>query len=106
MKPKSHIRDNTRCQNLKDDPLERLQRSNGKQFSSYKNRQSFGKAVKRVIQSLLQDTDKHVTLVRHIAQELNVIPKTITQHQRQQHSLPIELQELIIKFYNRDDISY
>ncbi|CAF4860927.1 unnamed protein product, partial [Rotaria sp. Silwood2] len=81
-------------------------RSNGKQFSSYKNRQSFGKAVKHVIQSLPQDTDKRVTVVRHIAQELNVIPKTITQHQRQQRSLPIELQELIIKFYNRDDISY
>ncbi|CAF4982444.1 unnamed protein product, partial [Rotaria sp. Silwood1] len=80
--------------------------SNGKQFSSYRNRQSFGKAVKRVIQSLPQDTDKHVTLVRHIAQELNVIPKTITQHKRQQRSLPIELQELIIKFYNQDDISY
>ncbi|CAF4066752.1 unnamed protein product, partial [Rotaria sp. Silwood1] len=73
---------------------------------SYRNRQCFGKAVKRVIQSLPQDTDKHVTLVRHIAQELNVIPKTITQHKRQQRSLPIELQELIIKFYNQDDISY
>ncbi|CAF4272086.1 unnamed protein product, partial [Rotaria sordida] len=119
----SHIRDNTKGQNLKGDSLERLrirqkqaskqchdkrklERSNGKQFSSYKNRQSFGKAVKRVIQQSSQDTDKHVTLVRHIAQELNVIPKTITQHQRQQHSLPIELQELIIKFYNRYDISY
>ncbi|CAF4863373.1 unnamed protein product [Rotaria sp. Silwood1] len=80
--------------------------SNGKQFSSYRNRQSFGKAVKRVIQSLPQDTDKHVTLVRHIAQELNVIPKPITQHQCQQRLLQIELKELIIKFYNRDNISY
>ncbi|CAF4926070.1 unnamed protein product [Rotaria sp. Silwood1] len=77
MRQKSRIRDNTRHQNLKE-------RSNGKQFSSYRNRQCFGKAVKRVIQSLPQDTDKHVTLVRHIAQELNVIPKPITQHQCQQ----------------------
>ncbi|CAF5062416.1 unnamed protein product, partial [Rotaria sp. Silwood1] len=43
---------------------------------------------------------------RHIVQELNAIPKTDTQHQHQQRSLPIELQELIIKFYNQDDISY
>ncbi|CAF2729920.1 unnamed protein product [Rotaria sp. Silwood2] len=63
MRQKSRIRDNTRRQNLKNDSLERLQRSNGKQFSSSKNRQSFGKAVKRVIQSLPKDTDKHVTLL-------------------------------------------
>ncbi|CAF5167503.1 unnamed protein product [Rotaria sp. Silwood1] len=75
MRQKSRIRDNTRYQNLKGDSLERLQYSNGKQFSSYKNRQSFGKAVKRVIQSLPQDTHTRVTVVRHIAQELNVIPK-------------------------------
>ncbi|CAF3815518.1 unnamed protein product [Rotaria sp. Silwood1] len=123
MRQKSRIRDNTRHQNLKGDSLERLhirqkqaskqcrdkkklERSNGKQFSSYRNRQCFGKTVKRVIQSLPQDTDKHVTLIRHIAQELNVIPKTITQHQCQQRLLQIELKELIIKFYNQDNISY
>ncbi|CAF3368777.1 unnamed protein product [Rotaria sp. Silwood2] len=33
------------------------------------------KQLKGVIQSLPQDTDKRVTVVRHIAQELNVIPK-------------------------------
>ncbi|CAF2729956.1 unnamed protein product [Rotaria sp. Silwood2] len=64
------------------------------------------KQLKGVIQSSPQDTDKRVTVARHIAQELNVISKTITQHQRQQRLLPIELQELIIKFYNQDDISY
>jgi len=123
MKQKSRIRDNTRRQNLNGGSLKRLrvrqkqaskkyrdkkklERLNGKQSSSYKNRQSFGKAVKRVIQSLPKDTNKRVTVVQHIAQELNIIPKTISQHQRQQRSLPIELKELIIKFYNRDDISY
>ena len=100
MRQKSRIRDDTRRQNLNGDSLERLrirqrqasrkyrdkrklERLNGKQFSSYKNRQSFGKAVKRVTHSLLQDSNKRITVVRHIAQELNVIPKTITQHQRQ-----------------------
>ncbi|CAF1481031.1 unnamed protein product [Rotaria sordida] len=106
MRQKSLIRDNTRCQNLKGDSLERLRIRQQTSFKIISNRQSFGKAVKHVIQSLPQDTDKHFTLVRHIAQELNVIPKTITQHQRQQRPLPIELHELIIKFYNRDDISY
>ena len=123
MRQKSRIRDNTRRQNLNGDSLERLrirqrqaskkyrdkrklERLNGKKFSSYKNRQSFGKAVKRVTHSLPQDSNKRVTMVRHIAQELNIIPKTITQHQRQQRSLPIELKELVVKFYNRDDISY
>lgn len=75
-------------------------------MSSYKNRQSFGKAIKRVTHSLPQDADKRVIVVRHIAQELNIIPKTTSQHQRQQRSLSTELKELIIKFYNRDDISY
>ena len=45
-------------------------------------------------------------MVRHIAQQFNIIPKAITQHQRQRRSLPIELKELIVKFYHRDDISY
>ena len=93
MRQKSRIRDNTRPQNLNGDSLERLrirqrqaqkkrdkrklERLNGKQFSSYKNRQSFGKVVKRVTHSLPQDSNKRITVVRHIVQELNIIPKTI-----------------------------
>jgi hypothetical protein len=84
----------------------KLERLNNKQSSSYKCRQSFGKAIKRVTQSLPKDPSKRVDVIHHIAQVLNVIPKTTHQHKREQRSLPVELKQAVIKFYNRDDISY
>jgi hypothetical protein len=53
-----------------------------------------------------KNTDKRAHVVHHTAQELNIIPKPIVQHNREQRSLSIELKELVINFYNRDDISY
>ncbi|CAF4761226.1 unnamed protein product, partial [Rotaria sp. Silwood2] len=41
-----------------------------------------------------------------IAQEFNIIPKTTSHHQREQRSLSIELKQLVMNFYSRDDISY
>ncbi|CAF2654996.1 unnamed protein product [Rotaria sp. Silwood2] len=122
IKKKSRIRDNNRRKNLNDYSLQQLRNrqkqaskkyrakknlegTNNKQ-SSYKCPQTLGKAVKRVVESLPKDTNKRVTVIRHIAQELDIIPKTISHHKRVQRSLPIELKQLVINFYNRDDISY
>ncbi|CAF4913106.1 unnamed protein product [Rotaria sp. Silwood2] len=54
----SRIRDNKRRQNLNSDLLQqkKVERINNKQSSSYKSRQSFVKAVKRVLQSLPKET--------------------------------------------------
>jgi hypothetical protein len=123
MKQKSRIRDNARRKNLKGDALQKLrirqkqasqkyrdklklERLNNKQSSSYKCHQLFGRAVKRVIQSLPKDPSKRVTVIHHIEQVLDVIPKATNQHKREQRSLSIELKQTVIKFYNRDDISY
>ncbi|CAF0830692.1 unnamed protein product [Adineta steineri] len=122
MKQASRIRDNKRRHNLIGDALQqlrsrqkeaskkyrerkKLERMNNKQ-SSYKSRQSFGKAVKRVTESLPKDTNKCISVIRHIAQELNIIPKTTSSHKREQRSLPNDLKKLVIEFYHRDDISY
>ncbi|CAF0766506.1 unnamed protein product [Rotaria sordida] len=123
MRKISRIRDNKRRQNLNGDLLQqlrnrqkqaskkyrdrkKLERINNKQSSSYKSRQSFGKAVKRVLQSLPKDINRCVSVIHHIAQEFNIIPKTTSHHQREQRSLSIELKQLVMNFYSRDDISY
>ncbi|CAF4752138.1 unnamed protein product, partial [Rotaria sp. Silwood2] len=123
MRKISRIRDNKRHQNLDSDLLQqlrnrqkqvskkycdrkKLERINNKQSSSYISRQSFGKAVKRVLQSLPKDIHKCVSVVHHIVQEFNIIPKTTSHHQREQRSLSIELKQLIMNFYSRDGISY
>ncbi|CAF1234959.1 unnamed protein product [Rotaria sp. Silwood1] len=123
MRKISRIRDNKRRQNLNSDLLQQLrnrqkqaskkyrdrkilERINNKQSSSCKSRQSFGKAVKRVLQSLPKDINKCVSVVHHIAQEFNIIPKTTSHHQREQRPLSIELKQLVMNFYSRDDISY
>ncbi|CAF4451713.1 unnamed protein product, partial [Rotaria magnacalcarata] len=62
-------------------------------------------AVKRTFQSLPKDPSKRVDVIHHIAQVLNVIPAT-KHHKREQRSLSNALKELVIKFYNRDDVSY
>jgi len=123
MQQKSRIRDNARRKTLKGDALQQLRirqkqaskryrdklklgRLNNTQSSSYKSRQSFGKAVKRVILSLPKDLSKRAVVIHHVAQVLDVIPKATNPQRREQRSLSNELKETVIKFYNRDDISY
>ncbi|CAF2147519.1 unnamed protein product [Rotaria magnacalcarata] len=83
MKQKSRIRDNQR------------QRFNNQQSTTYKSRQSLPK-----------DPSKRVDVTQHIAQVLNVIPTTTKHHKREQRSLSTALEELVIKFYYRGDVSY
>ena len=84
----------------------KLERLNNTQSSSYKCRQSLNKAVKRVIQSLPKDPSKGVTVIHHIAQVPDVIPRSTNRHKREQKSLSIELKKTVIKFYNTDEVSY
>ncbi|CAF4148292.1 unnamed protein product, partial [Rotaria magnacalcarata] len=67
---------------------------------------TLGKALKRALHSLPKDTNKRMMVVQHLAQNLNIISKTVRQHTRKQHSLSIELKKLVIQFYQRDDITY
>ncbi|CAF2083796.1 unnamed protein product [Rotaria magnacalcarata] len=83
----------------------KLQRFNNQQSTTYKSRQAFGKAVKRTFQSLPKDPSKRVDVIHHIAQVLNVIPAP-KHHKPEHRSLPNALKELVINFYNRDDVSY
>ncbi|CAF2625344.1 unnamed protein product [Rotaria sp. Silwood2] len=123
MKQKSRMRDNTRRKNLTGDALNqlrirqkqaskkyrdglKLKRLNDNQSSTYKSRQSLGKAIKRAQKSLPKEPNKRITVVRHIAQTLDIIPRTTNQQERQQRQLPIELKQAVINFYNRDDISH
>ncbi|CAF1150260.1 unnamed protein product [Rotaria magnacalcarata] len=88
MKQKSRIRDNQRRRNL-------IERFNNQQSTTYKSRQSLPK-----------DPSKRVDVTQHIAQVLNVIPTTTKHHKREQRSLSTALEELVIKFYYRGDVSY
>ncbi|CAF1452033.1 unnamed protein product [Rotaria sordida] len=122
MKRKARIRDNSRRQSSKGALLDQLrarQKQASKKYrdkkkfknlnghqSSYKCRQSLGKALKRAVHSLPKDTNKRMMVVQHLAQNLNIISKTTHQHTRKQRSLSIELKELVIQFYQRDDITY
>ncbi|CAF2099607.1 unnamed protein product [Rotaria magnacalcarata] len=83
----------------------KLQRFNNQQSTTYKSRQAFGKAVKRTFQSLPKDPSKRVDVIHHIAQVLNVIPAP-KHHKPEHRSLSNALKELVINFYNRDDVSY
>ncbi|CAF1282794.1 unnamed protein product, partial [Rotaria sordida] len=62
----------------------KLKRLNDNRSSTYKNRQSFGKAIKRVQKSLPKEPNKRISVVRHIAQTLDIIPKTTDLHEREQ----------------------
>ncbi|CAF4362033.1 unnamed protein product, partial [Rotaria sordida] len=42
----------------------------------YKNRQLFGKAIKRVQKSLPKEPNKRISVVRHITQTLDIISTT------------------------------
>ncbi|CAF1145434.1 unnamed protein product [Rotaria magnacalcarata] len=100
MKRKARIRDNSRRQSLKGALLDQL-RARQKQASK-----KYRKALKRALHSLPKDTNKRMMVVQHLAQNLNIISKTVRQHTRKQHSLSIELKKLVIQFYQRDDITY
>ncbi|CAF1395394.1 unnamed protein product, partial [Rotaria sp. Silwood1] len=84
----------------------KLKRLNDNRSSTYKNRQSFGQAIKRVQKSLPKEPNRRISVVRHIAQTLDIISKTTDLHEREQRQLPIELKKAVIDFYNRDDISH
>ncbi|CAF4347501.1 unnamed protein product, partial [Rotaria sordida] len=84
----------------------KLKRLNDNRSSTYKNRQLFGKAIKRVQKSLPKEPNKRISVVRHIAQTLDIISTTTDLHEREQRQLPIELKQAVIDFYNRDDISH
>jgi len=100
-KQKSRERDDARRKHLQGDSLEqfrarqkraakkyrdglKLKRLNDKESSTYKSRQSFGKAVKRVEHALPKDTNKRVVIVRHLAESLDIVPKVTNKHERQQ----------------------
>ncbi|CAF4726611.1 unnamed protein product, partial [Rotaria sp. Silwood2] len=106
LKNKSKYDQMRKISRIRDNKRKKVERINNKQSSSYKSHQSFGKTVKRVLQSLPKDIHKCVSVVHHIAQEFNIIPKTTSHHQREQHSLSIELKQLVMNFYSQDDISY
>jgi hypothetical protein len=122
-KKKARLRDNTRRKNLDAKSLEKLRlrqknasknyrdklkgkRLNNNQSSTYKSRQTLGKAVQRTLKSLPKNPHRRHHVVHHIAQLLDVIPKSIDKHKREQRSISIESKKSVTQFYNRDDISY
>ena len=55
----------------------KLKRLNDNQLSTYKSRQSLSKAIKRVEKSLPKEPNKRISVVRHIARTLDIIPKRV-----------------------------
>ena len=72
--------------------------------NSFKSRQSFGKAFKKVKNSLPKCDMKKKIIVKHLAESYNLIPKS--KHQRISLKLADKLKNDVYNFYIRDDISY
>ena len=72
--------------------------------NSFKSRQSFGKAFKKVKNSLPKCDMKKKIFVKHLGESYNLIPKS--KHQRTSLKLADKLKDDVYNFYIRDDISY
>ncbi|CAF1582205.1 unnamed protein product, partial [Didymodactylos carnosus] len=72
--------------------------------SAFKNRQSFGKSLKKVNSSLPKCDKKKKKIVQHLAQKFGLIPKPT--HHRTSVQLSPKLKKDIYNFYVRDDVSY
>ncbi|CAF1683630.1 unnamed protein product [Adineta ricciae] len=57
--------------------------SNNPHSSTYKTRQSSGKALQRTLRSLPKDPQKPHDVVQHSAPQYNAIPKLIGDHKRE-----------------------
>ncbi|CAF2394844.1 unnamed protein product [Rotaria sp. Silwood2] len=72
--------------------------------SSFKSRQSFGKALKKVNSSLPKCDLKKKVIIQHIAQSVGLVPKST--HKRTTLQLADKLKNDVHNFYLRDDVSY
>jgi hypothetical protein len=72
--------------------------------SSFKSRQSFGKALKKINSSLPKCDKKKKVVIQHLAETFGLIPKS--KHQRTTVQLADQLKNDVHNFYLRDDISY
>ncbi|CAF4588566.1 unnamed protein product, partial [Rotaria sp. Silwood2] len=70
---------------------------------SFRNRQSFGKALKKT-NSSLPKCDKKKVVIQHLAETYGLIPKS--KHQCTTVLLADKLKNDVHNFYLRDDISY
>ena len=68
----------------------KLKRLSNHPTSTYSCRQTLAKAVHRTLRTLPKDPQKRNHVVYHIAQSLDIIPKTTEKHKREQRSLPME----------------
>ncbi|CAF4853346.1 unnamed protein product, partial [Rotaria sp. Silwood2] len=72
--------------------------------SSFKSRQSFGKALKKINSSLPKCDKKKKVIIQHLAGTFGLISKS--KHQRTTVQLADQLKTDVYNFYLRDDISY
>ncbi|CAF1613413.1 unnamed protein product, partial [Didymodactylos carnosus] len=72
--------------------------------SSFQNRQSFGKAMKKVTSALPKCDKKKKDVIQHIAQKYNLVPKPV--QQRTCANMSDQIKNAVHKFYLRDNVSY
>ena len=92
----------TRQQKFRENKIKNL--VNKPPAGTFKSRQSFGKALKKVNSSLPKCDVKKKAIVQHLAQTVGLIPKPT--HQRTALQLDDKLKNDVHNFYLRDDISY
>ncbi|CAF1545908.1 unnamed protein product, partial [Didymodactylos carnosus] len=99
---KFHAKHKISSRIYRDNKRKRLINNNNS--ASFKSRQSFGKALKKVTSSLPKCDKKKKVIVQHLAQTFGLIPKTT--HHRTSIQLTNKLKKDIHNFYVRDDVSY
>ena len=75
-------------------------------MGTYKNSQSFGKAVSRSRKTLPRSPTKKTAVVKKLAMEVfPSIVSSLTEKKTRQTKLSCSIKEKVMQFFNRDDIS-
>ncbi|CAF1514376.1 unnamed protein product, partial [Didymodactylos carnosus] len=70
----------------------------------YKSKQTFSKALKKVITALPKDISKQREIIKRVSETLGLTPKTT--HKRTAPTLTVKTKQDVIQLYQRDDISW
>ncbi|CAF1368973.1 unnamed protein product, partial [Didymodactylos carnosus] len=70
----------------------------------YKSKQTFSKALKKVITALPKDISKQREIIKRVSETLGLTPKTT--HKRTTPTLTVKTKQDVIQLYQRDDISW
>lgn len=85
--------------------VDQLSEDNTNDLGSYRSRQSFGKAIKKVKQALLGSPSKQTAIIKKLVKDSKIIVEGDTERKTLIKGRNEEVEISIKAFYERDDIS-